>query len=143
MISSRLSVVTALAWPLRAHAEQPKRRIGVLMSTAADDREGQARHAAFVDGLRELGQTEGRNVQIDTRWPVGDAARSRSAEELIALAPDVVLASGSANVTALQRITRSVPMSSRMSSTGWGRARFGSCNGRAATLPALARLNTA
>src|SRR6202042_1883459 len=59
---------------------------------------------------RELGQTEGRNVQIDTRWPVGDAARSRSAEELIALAPDVVLASGSANVTALQQITRSVPI---------------------------------
>jgi putative tryptophan/tyrosine transport system substrate-binding protein len=80
------------------------------MSTAADDPEGQARHAAFVDGLRELGQTEGRNVQIDTRWPVGDAARSRSAEELIALAPDVVLASGSANVTALQQITRSVPI---------------------------------
>ena len=100
----------AVAWPLRAHAEQPKRRIGVLMSTAADDREGQARHAAFVDGLRELGQTEDRNVQIDTRWPVGDAARSRSAEELIALAPDVVLASGSANVTALQQITRSVPI---------------------------------
>ena len=63
------------------------------MSTAADDREGQARHAAFVEGLGQLGQTEGRNVQIDTRWPVGDAARGRSAEELVALAPDVLFAS--------------------------------------------------
>jgi putative ABC transport system substrate-binding protein len=80
------------------------------MSTAADDREGQARHAAFVEGLGQLGQTEGRNVQIDTRWPVDDATRGRSAEELVALAPDVIFASGSANVTTLQRITRSVPI---------------------------------
>ena len=100
----------AVAWPLLAHAQQPKRRIGVLMSTAADDREGQARHAAFVEALGQLGQTEGRNVRIDTRWPVGDAARGKSAEELVALAPDVLFASGSANVTALQRITRSVPI---------------------------------
>jgi putative tryptophan/tyrosine transport system substrate-binding protein len=100
----------AVAWPLLAHAQQPKRRIGVLMSTAAEDREGQARHAAFLEGLRQLGRTEDRNVQIDTRWPVDDAARSRSAEELVALAPDVILASGSANLTAVQRLTRSVPI---------------------------------
>jgi putative ABC transport system substrate-binding protein len=100
----------AVAWPLLAHAQQPKRRIGGIMSTAADDREGQARHAAFVEGLGQLGQTEGRNVQIDTRWPVDDVTRGRSAEELVALAPDVIFASGSANVTTLQRITRSVPI---------------------------------
>jgi hypothetical protein len=66
------------------------------MSTAAEDRDGQVRHAAFVEGLGQLGQSEGHNVQIDTRWPVGDAARDRFAEELIALAPDVLFASGSA-----------------------------------------------
>ena len=100
----------AVAWPLPVFAQQSKRRIGVLMSTAAQDREGQARHAAFVDGLRELGQIEGRDLQIETRWPVGDAARSQFAEELVRLAPDVIVASGSANVTALQRITRSLPI---------------------------------
>ena len=60
----------AVVWPLPVRAQQSSRRIGVLMSTAAEDPEGQARHAAFVDGLRQLGQIEGRNLQIDTRWPV-------------------------------------------------------------------------
>ena len=100
----------AIAWPLLAHAEQPKRRIGVLMSTAADDPEGRARYAALVEGLGQLGQTEGRNVQIDTRWAGGDAARGRSAEELVALAPDVIFASASVNVAALQQVTRRVPI---------------------------------
>jgi len=100
----------AAAWPIAARAQQPKRRIGALMSTAADDREGQARLAAFVEGLQQLGWTDGRNVRIDTRWPVGDADRGRSAEELVAMAPDVILASASASVAALQRITRSVPI---------------------------------
>jgi ABC-type uncharacterized transport system substrate-binding protein len=100
----------AAMWPVAARAQQPKRRIGALMSTPADDREGQARLAAFVEGLQQLGWTDGRNVRIDTRWPVGDADRGRSAEELVAIAPDVILASASANVAALQRITRSVPI---------------------------------
>jgi putative tryptophan/tyrosine transport system substrate-binding protein len=100
----------AATWPIAARAQQPKRRIGALMSTAADDREGQARLAAFVEGLQQLGWTDGRNVRIDTRWPVGDADRGRSAEELVAIAPDVILASASAGVAALQRITRSVPI---------------------------------
>ena len=99
-----------IAWPLAAWAQQPKRRIGVLMSMAADDPEGQARFAAFLDGLQKLGWTNGRNVRIDTRWPLGDGDRSRSAEELVALAPDLILASASASVAALQRITRSVPI---------------------------------
>ena len=100
----------ALAGPLPAQAQQPVRRIGVLMAFAADDPEGQARLAAFVEGLRQLGWTDGRNVKIEIRWPVGDADRSRSAEELVALAPDVILASTSSSVVALQRITRSVPI---------------------------------
>ena len=67
----------AAAWPLAARAQQPERmrRIGVLMSLAADDPEAQARLAAFVQGLRELGWTEGRNVRIDTRWAAGNADR--------------------------------------------------------------------
>ena len=100
----------AVAWPLAARAQQPERRIGVLMLSARDDPEGQARLAAFVEGLQQLGWTDGRNVKIDVRWSVGDADRSRSAEELVALAPDVILASASASVAALQRITRSVPI---------------------------------
>ena len=96
------------SWPVAARGQQ--RRIGALMSRAADDPEGQARIAAFVEGLQQLGWTDGRNVRIDTRWPVDDAERSRSAEELVALAPDVILASASVNVAALQRITRSVPI---------------------------------
>ena len=71
------------------------RRIGVLMSLAADDPEMQARLAAFLQGLQQLGWTDGRNVRIDTRWAAGDADRIRRyAAELVALAPDVILASG-------------------------------------------------
>src|SRR5271169_3606876 len=80
------------------------------MSRAADDREGQARLAAFVDGLQQLGWTDGGNLRIDTRWPVGDADYRRYSEELVALAPDVILGSASSSVAALQRITRSVPI---------------------------------
>jgi putative tryptophan/tyrosine transport system substrate-binding protein len=98
----------AVAWPLAAHAQQ-RARIGVLMSTGGGG-EGQARLAAFLDGLQQLGWTDGRNVRIDTRWPVGDAAFRRDSEELIALASDVILASASASVAALQRITRTVPI---------------------------------
>src|SRR5262249_50741527 len=101
------------AWPLAAAAQQPQkmRRIGVLINTAADDPEGQSRVAAFLQGLQELGWTDGRNVRIDTRWVAGDAARGRSyAAELVALAPDVILASASPAVLALQETTRTVPI---------------------------------
>jgi putative tryptophan/tyrosine transport system substrate-binding protein len=83
----------AAAWPLAARAQQPERvrRIGVLMSLAADDPESQARHAAFLQGLQEWGWTVGRNVQIDYRFGAGDAERIRRyAAELVALAPDVI-----------------------------------------------------
>src|SRR5580693_129808 len=93
--------VAALAGPWAARAQQPDRvrRVGVLMSRAADDPEEQARLSAFRQGLQELGWTDGRNVRIDYRWAAADAGRSRTyAAELVALAPDVILASASASV---------------------------------------------
>src|SRR6516165_836976 len=103
----------AATWPLTARAQQPDRmrRIGVLMNGAADDPQGQARIAAFHDGLQELGWTRGRNARIDARWGAVDADTSRRyAAELVGLAPDVILASASAAVGALQRTTRTVPI---------------------------------
>src|SRR5271169_4321914 len=102
----------AVAWPRAAHAQQADRmrRVGVLEARAADDPEGRARLAVFVQGLQELGWTDGRNVRIDYRWAAADADRSRTyAAELVALAPDVILASASASVAALQA-TRTVPI---------------------------------
>ena len=89
------------AWPLAARAQQGERmrRIGVLMLSAADDPEFQARITAFVQGLAQLGWLDGRNVRIDTRWGAADADRVRKyAAELVALAPDVILANSSAAV---------------------------------------------
>ena len=102
----------AAAWPLAAGAQQGERmrRIGVLMYPARDDPEGQARIAAFLQGLAQLGWIDGRNVRIDTRWAAGDTNRYRSyAAELLEFAPDVVLAVGSAAMGPLQA-TRSVPV---------------------------------
>jgi putative tryptophan/tyrosine transport system substrate-binding protein len=103
----------AAAGPLAARAQQAERmrRIGVLMNLAADDAEGQGRVAAFQQALQELGWTDGRNVRIDYRWAAGDTGRFRRyAEELLALAPDVVLASATPSVQALQQATRAVPI---------------------------------
>ena len=75
------------------------RHIGVLTGLAADDPETQARNAVFLQSLQELGWTDGRNVRIDTRWSGGDAARARtSVAELVALAPDVILATATSTV---------------------------------------------
>jgi hypothetical protein len=92
-----------VACPLAASAQRSERRIGMLLAFTADDPEGQARLAAFKDGLQQLGWTDGRNVRIDARWPAGDADRRRYAAELVALAPDVILASSSVSVAALQQ----------------------------------------
>jgi putative ABC transport system substrate-binding protein len=103
----------AAAWPLAVQAQQPERmqRIGVLMNLAENDPESQARFAAFVQGLQQLGWTNGRNVRIDTRWGASDADRFRRyAAELVTLAPDVILATSTAVVTALQQATRTVPI---------------------------------
>jgi putative ABC transport system substrate-binding protein len=103
----------AAAWPLAARAQQTgrMRRIGVLMNTSADDPEGQARIAAFHQGLQEWGWTLGRSARIDVRWGAVDADNSRRyAAELVALTPDVILASASAAMGALQQTTRTVPI---------------------------------
>ena len=103
----------AAAWPLAARAQQGERvrRIGVLTGGAGSDPIEEARLAAFLDGLQQLGWTDSRNVRIDIRWPAGSADRYRTyAAELIGLAPDVTLASASASVAALQQASRSVPI---------------------------------
>jgi putative ABC transport system substrate-binding protein len=102
----------AAAWPLAARAQQSSgmRRIGALMNVAADDPVGQARIAAFLQGLQELGWTVGRNIRIDYRWAAGNADRTRGyAAELVALAPEVILAPGSAAAGPLLQATGSVP----------------------------------
>ena len=103
----------AAAWPLAARAQQPARirRIGVFMPGTADDPEYQARNAAFLQGLGELGWIVGRNLRIDYRWGAGDYERFRAmAAELIELNPDVILAQGSSTVTALQKTSGTVPI---------------------------------
>jgi ABC-type uncharacterized transport system substrate-binding protein len=105
---------TAATWPLAVRAQQTERvrRVGVLVGTTADDPIGQARIRAFQQGLQQLGWTPDINVQIDTRWAgVGDAEHYRRyAAEVVALVPDVILASSGAVVGPLRRITRTVPI---------------------------------
>jgi putative ABC transport system substrate-binding protein len=101
------------AWPLAARAQQPAptRRVGVLMNRAADAPEGQARLAAFLRGLQAFGWNDGRNVRIETRWGEDDFdLERRYAAELVALAPDVILASGTLSVAAVQRVSRTLPI---------------------------------
>jgi putative ABC transport system substrate-binding protein len=103
----------AVTWPLAARAQQGERmrRIGVLMNLASDDAEGQARNAAFLQGLQESGWTVGRNVRIDYRWAAGNADRTRKyAAELVEIAPDVILASGGTMVGPLLQATRAIPI---------------------------------
>jgi putative ABC transport system substrate-binding protein len=103
----------AAAWPLAARAQQAERmrRIGVLMHTAADEAESQARLAAFMQGLQELGWAVGRNLRIDYRWSVGDSARLyKDAAELVGLAPEVILAGVGGTIAALQQASRIVPI---------------------------------
>jgi len=103
----------AAVWPLAAHAQQGERmrRIGVLMPFAEDNPVGQARLAAFRQGLQQLGWADGRNVRIDIRWGAGDASLIRThARELVALGPDVVMAFTSAAVAPLREVTRTVPI---------------------------------
>src|SRR5215471_17232596 len=103
----------AAAWPLAARAQQRERmrRIAVLMNFAAEDAEGQARLAAFLQGLQQAGWAVGHNVRIDTRWGAGDPDRYRQyVAELLALGPDVILANSSAALASLLQATRTVPI---------------------------------
>jgi ABC-type uncharacterized transport system substrate-binding protein len=117
-MSNRREFITLLggaaaAWPIAARAQQRERmrRLGVLMTLAADDTEAQARNAAFLQALGGLGWIVGRNVQIDYRWSGSDADRIRNAAaELVALAPDVIVTSGASLVATLQQATRTVPI---------------------------------
>jgi len=102
----------AAGWPLAVRAQQAERmrRIGLLMGVA-DDREGQARVTALKQGLQELGWTDGRNIQIETRFGGGDAGRIRAhAAELVALAPDVLVANTTPVVRAVRQATSSIPI---------------------------------
>jgi putative ABC transport system substrate-binding protein len=103
----------AAAWPVAARGQQRERMrlIGVLVPATADDLEFQVRLAAFHQGLQQSGWTIGRNVRIDTRWATTDAAQiRRHAEELAALAPDVILAPAATTVGPLLQATRTVPI---------------------------------
>jgi putative tryptophan/tyrosine transport system substrate-binding protein len=103
----------ACAWPLAARGQQGERmrRIGVLLPAAADDAEFQARVGAFQQGLALSGWTIGRNVRIDARWAAGNADNFRKyAAELVALAPDGILATSTQAVAALQQATHTVPI---------------------------------
>jgi putative ABC transport system substrate-binding protein len=103
----------AAAWPVAARAQQPERmrRIGVLMNSTADDPESQARLGAFMQGLYGLGWIVGRNLQIESRWSAADAGTLRKhAAELVALAPDVILAGVGGIVAPLLQATRTVPI---------------------------------
>ena len=102
----------AAAWPLTARAQQSERmrRIGVLMDLAENDPEGQVRIAAFLQGLAQLGWTDGRNVRIDIRWAASSDDIRKYAGELIALAPDVILATGTPSLAPLHQVTRTVPI---------------------------------
>ena len=103
----------AAAWPLTARAQQPERvrRIGVLLPAAADDPEWQARVGAFLQALALLGWTIGRNVRIDTRWATTNAGEiRRHAAELVALAPDVILAGGTTPAVPLLQATHTIPI---------------------------------
>src|SRR5258706_5059035 len=103
----------AAAWPLVADAQERERvrRIGVLMNFAADDPESQRRITAFAQGLQQSGWTDGNSVRVETCWATGDAERFRkAAAELLAFAPDVIVASGSTSLSPLLQATRTVPL---------------------------------
>src|SRR5262249_45784393 len=98
----------AAAWPLVARAQTERlRRIGIISSASSDDPEYQVRFGAFLQELQRLGC----NIRIETRWTRGDAEDARKyAAELVALNPDVILASGISTVVALLQLTRTVPI---------------------------------
>jgi putative ABC transport system substrate-binding protein len=102
---------TAAAWPLAVRAQQPMRKLGVLMIVGENDPDSKRRIAAFQEGLRGLGWHDGQNIHIEYRWAAGRAELIRQyAQELVALAPDVVLANGTNVIAELKRLTRSIPI---------------------------------
>ena len=117
MIIGRREFISALGgavlWPLTVAAQhvEPSLRIGVLMDTAESNEEGQKRFAAFRDVLRERGWLEGRNIQVDVRWPVGDVERAKTyAAELIAIGPNAIFAIANAQLRPLSQQTHTIPI---------------------------------
>jgi ABC-type uncharacterized transport system substrate-binding protein len=103
----------AVAWPLAARAQQGERmrRIGIILPASSDDAEYQVRVGALLQELQQLGWIIGRNIRIDTRWTKGDVDDARKyAAELVALAPDVIVATGVSTVGPLLQLTRTVPI---------------------------------
>ena len=102
----------AVAWPLAARAQGERmRRIGVLLPAAPDDAEFQSSLGALLQGLAQAGWITGRNIRIEIRWTKFDAEETRKyAAELVALAPDVIVATGNSTVGPLLRLTRTVPI---------------------------------
>ena len=103
----------AAAWPFAAHAQQrePLRRVAILVPIAADTPGAQALYTAFLKAFEQLGWTDGRNVQIEVRWAGGDEAEARKyAEELVALAPDVILVTGGTGLEVMLKATRTIPI---------------------------------
>jgi putative ABC transport system substrate-binding protein len=136
----------AVAWPLAARAQQGgrMRHIGVLMPYPANDAQAQARNAAFLQGLQQLGWIIGRNIQIDYRWSAGSADDTRKdAAELIALAPEVILTAGSAGMGPLFQVTRKVPIVFVIVSDPVGAGFIDSLARPGATPPALLPIHTA
>ena len=102
---------TAAAWPLAARAQQGMRTLGILMIVAENDPDSKLRIAAFRQGLRDLGWQDGRNIRIEYRWAAGRPDLIRQyAQELVALAPDIILANGTPVVAVLKPLTRSIPI---------------------------------
>ena len=140
-----LGGAAAVAWPLTARAQQAERlrRVGVLSGGSAGDPEIRARTAAFVQGLAQLGWTDGRSMRIDYRWGEGNADDIRKhAAELVALAPDVLLTPGGPALERLLQATRAVPIVFVITPTRSAPVSSRVCRGRAATPPALCSLNT-
>jgi putative ABC transport system substrate-binding protein len=103
----------AVAWPLAARAQQPERtrRIGVLMGRASGDPEGQKQAAALQRGLEEPHWSSPRNIEIEYRWPAGDAVRAQAqAKELVELGVDIILANGTPSLVAARRATETIPI---------------------------------
>jgi putative tryptophan/tyrosine transport system substrate-binding protein len=108
-----IALSAAAAWPLAARAQQPDRarRIAVLMNNAEGDPEGQARAAAFRQGLEALGWTEGKNLRIDWYWTAGDVGRIRSdVTELAGRPPDIIVTNGRVILSEAVQVIRSIPI---------------------------------
>jgi putative ABC transport system substrate-binding protein len=107
------AAASPMLWPVAARAQQAgaARRVGVLMNYAANQREGQAEFAAFMQALRQLGWNEGQNLRVDVRWNAGDVELAKIyAAQLIGLMPDVILAASTINLAMIQQATNSVPV---------------------------------